>query len=591
MSYQDNPRKVYGKVEIVYSDADISKDITTTESGNSQISHPNEVYLGYTYPTVRACTMDGHSTMDGTFQMIDDSVICGWWSGALSGADGTFTSPPYIELFFVQRPIISWKIKGDIKLGQYPVDFTVQYKHNGAIVRTDTVTANTSNEVELRPMIEDITSVRLTIQKWSTPNACAKIMQFFEMLYEMYEGDALQMFEVGEELGSADGNYNINSDTMSVSLHNTDRKFDRGYLRSLLILDRKIKPYLGIEKNGAIQYTALGTFYSNEWQVSQDTQWVKCSGVDKLLRLQSKTYVGYPLTANATLYDIAEDILRKGGFTNDEFSISTSLKDISVGMAFMPKTTIWDALQEIANAGPCRVYMDRDDRVIIKAEGESATYNDIEINPSNMFSFVSNITLTEFANSIKVEYYDVLLSDELVDTAEVSITLGAYESKNISLGYSSEVAYASAVSDNANIRISNFEGGVDACTFTLRNNSGTAQTATITISGNAIELTTHTIYVQDEASINTFGVVEYSHPASELVQNQSHAERIGRILTEKMKAGEGVITSTWRGNPDLKLGQTYDCEDRFGDTKRLICEYNKFTFDGSLKQETRGRKV
>ena len=164
MSYQDNPRKVYGKVEIVYSDADISKDITTTESGNSQISHPNEVYLGYTYPTVRACTMDGHSTMDGTFQMIDDSVICGWWSGVLSGADGTFTSPPYIELFFVQRPIISWKIKGDIKLGQYPVDFTVQYKHNGAIVRTDTVTANTSNEVELRPMIEDITSVRLTIQ-------------------------------------------------------------------------------------------------------------------------------------------------------------------------------------------------------------------------------------------------------------------------------------------------------------------------------------------------------------------------------------------------------------------------------------------
>ena len=208
-----------------------------------------------------------------------------------------------------------------------------------------------------------------------------------------------------------------------------------------------------------------------------------------------------------------------------------------------------------------------------------------------MFSFVSNITLTEFANSIKVEYYDVLLSDDLVDTAEVSITLGAYESKSISLGYSSEVAYASAVSDNANIRISNFEGGVDACNFTLRNNSGTAQTATITISGNAIELTTHTIYVQDEASINTFGVVEYSHPASELVQNQSHAERIGRVLTEKMKAGEGVITATWRGNPDLKLGQTYDCEDRFGDTKRLICEYNKFTFDGSLKQETRGRKV
>ena len=140
MSYQDNPRKVYGKVEIVYSDADISKDITTTESGNSQISHPNEVYLGYNIPTVKACTMDGHSTMDGSYQMMGDSIVLGWWSGGLSDANGVFTNKPYIELTFVQRPIISWRIKGDSKLNQYPVDFTVAYKRNGTTVRTDTVT-------------------------------------------------------------------------------------------------------------------------------------------------------------------------------------------------------------------------------------------------------------------------------------------------------------------------------------------------------------------------------------------------------------------------------------------------------------------
>ncbi len=591
MSYQDNPRKVYGKVEIIYSDADISKDIVTTESGNSEISHPDEVYLGYTYPTVRACTMDGHSTMDGSFQMMDDSVVCGWWSGALSGADGTFATKPYLELTFVQRPIISWKIKGDIKLSQYPVDFTVEYKRNGAIVLTDTVTGNTANEVELRPMVEDITSVRLTISKWSTPYACAKILQFFEMLYEKYEGEAMQMFEVGEELGSADGNYNINSDTMTVSLHNTDRKFDKGYLRSLLILDRKLKPYIGVEKDGVIQYTALGTFYSDEWQVSQDSQWVKCSAVDKLLRLQNKTYVGYPLTSNASLFDIAADILQSAGMTEANYEISEDLKEVVVPMAFIPKTTVWDALQEIANAGLCRIFMDRDDRVIIRSENESAVHNDIAINPTNMFSYVSNITLTEFANCIKVEYSEITLSDDVVDTAEISVALGAYESRTISLEYSAEIAYASAVADNANVRISNFSGGVNACTFVVRNASASAITANIVVSGNAIEISSNTIYVRDESSINTFGVVEYSHPVSELVQSLSHAERIANVLLQKMKAGEGVITATWRGNPDLILGQTYDCEDRFGDEKRLICEYNKFTFDGGLKQETRGRKV
>ena len=100
MEYSDNPRKIYGKVEIVYSDADISKDLETTESGNSEISHPQEIYRGYATPTVRACTMDGNCTMDGSWFMIDDSCKCGWWSGSLSDGNGVFATPPFIELAF-----------------------------------------------------------------------------------------------------------------------------------------------------------------------------------------------------------------------------------------------------------------------------------------------------------------------------------------------------------------------------------------------------------------------------------------------------------------------------------------------------------
>ena len=71
----------------------------------------------------------------------------------------------------------------------------------------------------------------------------------YDKLYEEYTGDAMQMFEVNEEMCSTDGNYNINSDTMTVTLHNTDRKFDKGYLRSLMILGR------------TRQYVCIGTDY------------------------------------------------------------------------------------------------------------------------------------------------------------------------------------------------------------------------------------------------------------------------------------------------------------------------------------------
>ena len=589
MEYSDNPRKVYGKVEIVYSDKEISSNMGITVSGNSKISHPREVFEGYVSPTVRACTMDGNSDMSGSFQMVDDTCIVGWWSGGLCGIGGVFTVEPYIELSFVLRPIISWIIRGDDKLNQYPVDFTIEYKSNGRVVHTEEITGNSAIEIKLEPKVNDITSIRMTISKWSTPNACAKVIQFYDKLYEEYAGDAMQMFEVNEEMCSTDGNYNINSDTMTVTLHNIDRKFDKGYLRSLMILGRKVQPYIGIEKDGKVMYTRLGTFYSEEWQVEQDSQWVKCTAVDRLMRLQSQTYMGYPLTEQGSVYDLARDILLKSGHSENEFEISVDLKDMVIGLAYLPKTTVWDALQEIANAALCKIFVDREDRIHVRSEQAETEQVGIEINPSNMFSYKSSITLTEFANSIKVEYTDVEIADDIIEVAELEITLAGNEVREVSLDYSSDVAYAVILSSNVNVRAVMEQGGVNSCLLTLTNRTGTSQTTTLTVEGNAIELNSHTVVVEDEDSVNSYGTVEYSHTASELVQSESQARYIGGVILAKMRAGEGVITTEWRGNPALEIGASYSSTDRFGDKKELICEYNKFSYDGGLKQQTRGR--
>ena len=121
--------------------------------------------------------------------------------------------------------------------------------------------------------------------------------------------------------------------------------------------------------------------------------------------------------------------------------------------------------------------------------------------------------------------------------------------------------------------------------------SSSIQTATLSVTGNAIEISTKTLTVQDDDSVRNSGVIEYTHPASELVQSHEHAEYICRTLLARMHAGEGVITTQWRGNPGLELGCKYEQADRFDDKSNLICEYNKFTYDGGLKQETRGRKL
>lgn len=590
MTYLENPRKVYGKVKITYSDKDISKELKVEVSNSAAISHKHEVVEGYSEPTIKACTMDSNSIMNGSFQMMDDSVILGWWSGVNSNREGVFSTPPSIELFFILRPIITWKIMGDVKLGEYPVDFVIEYKNGNDVIKRDEIIGNSSVFIELTPKITDITSVKMSVKKWSSPYGCAKILQFYDSLSETYEGDALENFEVTEEMGTEDG-FNINSDTLVVSIYNENRKFDKGYLKTLMVLDRKVEPSIGIEENGEIKWTALGTFYSDEWQINQDSQWVKCSCVDRLYRLQDKNYIGYPITSNASLYDILVHIFRSIDLSSEEYFISEGLKNIVVDTAYIPKTNVWDAFQEIANVGLCRIYVDRDNKIVATTEEDGKKVSDIEINNSNSFTYVSNITLTEFANSILVDYTNVSIGDDLIDVVTSEVSLEPFEELSISLKFSSEAAYPQVVIDNANIRLSNIEMGVDYCNLTLTNITNFVQSGVISIEGNAIEKSSTTINLQDEESIKNFGVVDYTHTASDLIQTSLQANSIARRLLDRLKSGQGVITSSWRGTPKLTLGSVYRCKDRFGDVLELECEYNKFTYNGGLKQETRGRKI
>ena len=591
MGYLENPRKVLGKVEIVYSDTDISSITNVETSSDSAISHPHEVYQTNLAPTVKACTLDGNAIMDGSFQMMDDSCITGWWSGELSKKDGTFDTPPSLEVFFIDRPIASWMIIGDSKLGQYPVDFTLEYKLNGTVVETKEIPGNTESQLKVYTNQSDITSIKITITKWSKGNAVVKLLKFFDMLAETYIGSDLQSFEVNEEMGSIDANYNLSSDTMTVSIYNKERKFNVGYLKNLLILDRKVKPYIGIEKDGTIEYTSLGTFYSDEWKVDQDGQWVKCTAVDRLIRLQNKIYVGYQLAYKVTLYDIAYDILTKSGFKDKEFIVSESLKDTTIPSAFMPKQSVWDALQEIAYTGLCKVFIDREDRINILAETDEPIDTNLEINPSNMFSYSSNILLTEFANRIAVEYCDVEISEDVVEAASTWITLKAGEVVEVTLDFNLDIAYAEISINTENITISNFQAGINACTVTLANEQDKQRQGTLTVKGNAIDVTYKTLTIQDDDSVRDYGTFEYKHPSTQLIQSSTQAKKLAQTLLARMKAGEGVVTSVWRGSPTIKVGNKYKCRDQYGDINDFTCEYNKITFDGGLKQETRGRKV
>lgn len=77
-------------------------------------------------------------------------------------------------------------------------------------------------------------------------------------------------------------------------------------------------------------------------------------------------------------------------------------------MAYLPKTTAWDALQEIANAALCKVFVDREDRIHLRSEETESLSAGIEINPSNMFSYKSTgvyLCFVSYLNAASMKRY------------------------------------------------------------------------------------------------------------------------------------------------------------------------------------------
>lgn len=597
MGYNDAVRRVKGKVHVVYSDAEISKDIEITTNDDSAISHKEEVILQYDTPEIKACTMDGLATMDGTYQMQDFELVQGWWSNTLSGQNGEFIEPyPWLKAEFVPRPIISWIISGDNKLGQYPVDYDlIIYNQADAELARIEIRNNTEmiKEIVLVNPVAQATKIQMILKKWSHGRTKAKILNFFNVVEEIYEGLDLKEFEVLEEIGTgAEIKFGIKSGTTSITILNTDRKFDRGYLKDLAVLDRKVIPYIGIEDNGKVSYTRLGTFYSDEWDVPQNSQWVKAKCVDKLMRLQDKTYNGYPLTENATLYEMAVDVLESVGYTKELYSIDKELKDMVVPKAFLEKQSVWEALESIAIAGMSNIYIARDDTLVIEKEDAVYDIGEYEIKPNRLFDYRRNSKLTNFANLVEVKYTDVQIDEAESDAYEGIHVIDANGELAISVEYSINIADAVLdISPSVGIEIVSFSSGINAGAFVLKNNKADLVVLNIKIKGRRVRLSKQTVTIKDEESIRKYGVQDYKCGESELIQTYEQAEFIGEYVLERLKVMNTSLVIKWRGDPLLETNNIFTCQDRFGDTAKYINKYNRYLYDGGLKQDTKATRI
>ncbi|WFA10326.1 hypothetical protein [Tissierella sp. Yu-01] len=384
-------RKIYGRVEIDYTDPFLDNSIEAIANENANISYPEQTTDSVNKSIGKVASLDGSWKLDGTYHLYGSGIQLGWWGKQFSDDNGFFIFPfPTLTVTFHSRVIHSLKVVGDEFRKEYPEDFKISLLNtNDEILYEETVTEN--NQVNWSKEIDPVSQVskmKLEIYKWNLPHRQAKILEFFTSVKGIYEGEEIISINLLEEIEGASGKTsigNVSSNEITVTLRNdntNNRPFDAGNTQSplyeMLKPNRRIKAYIGIKKdNDDMELVPLGTFWSGDWDVNEKGVSAKVTGWDRLKFLSDTNYGTNGILENCALYDLAVDVLIDAGLNEGEFWIDDELKDYIIPYVLIENKSHREVLRMIAEACLGYVYCDR--KGIIRVEGTKPVSQQYEV--------------------------------------------------------------------------------------------------------------------------------------------------------------------------------------------------------------------
>ena len=294
----------------------ISPDIVFQAGGTSgQIPWSNLEQIHdkvFDNPTKYATLERDRWVLDGTWDLLPDDPTqtvgqMGYIGNVLSGADGTFATPPWVELRFSGVSVLqacSVYFPGNAYDG-VPEDFTVEVKQGGTAYHTRTYTGNTEHHVALEGFtVNNPDAIRVTVTKWSRPSRRMRVVEIVPGVYETWDGGMIAEFSVKQQ-----GNVAATAlpyGTCTLKIDNLSRRFEprskNGIFQS--IEERQgIDVSLGVRlADGTDEYKRLGIFYqySGGWKTGDNGLTMQWTLVDIIGLLANREFLA-PATLPTTL--------------------------------------------------------------------------------------------------------------------------------------------------------------------------------------------------------------------------------------------------------------------------------------------------
>lgn len=250
--------------------------------------------------------------LDGTWDLLPDDPTqavgqMGYIGSVLSGADGTFATPPWVEMQFSGVSVLQAcsVYFPDNDYDGLPEDFTVEVKQGGTAYHTRTYTGNTDSSVSLEGFtVNNPDAIRVTVTKWSRPSRRMRVVEIVPGVYEGWDGGMIAEFNVKQQ-----GNIAATAlpyGTCTLKIDNLSRRFEprskNGIFQS--IEERQgIDISLGVRlADGTDEYKRLGIFYqySGGWKTGDNGLTMQWNLVDIIGLLANREFLA-PSTLPTTL--------------------------------------------------------------------------------------------------------------------------------------------------------------------------------------------------------------------------------------------------------------------------------------------------
>ena len=297
-------RRVLMKLVIDIIDPDLIYSGVET-SGHTAISKPDQIYdkvFKLDTPPFATLELDRWA-LDGTFRIIpedpaDINQQMGVESDVLSGPDGVFSVPPWVELQFSNVSILQAcsVYFSDAKWDGIPEEFTLEVKQGGTSYYTKEVTGNKAASMSFTGFtVYDPDAIRVTVTKWSLSFRRARVADILPGVYEEWDGSMLATFDLTQQ-----GNFASTAlpyGTCNLKMDNVDRRFEprnkSGVFQS--IEERQgIDVSLGVElPDGSAEFKRLGIYYqySGGWRTGDNGLTLQWSLVDIVGLLADREFI------------------------------------------------------------------------------------------------------------------------------------------------------------------------------------------------------------------------------------------------------------------------------------------------------------